>query len=95
MSLPVRVTHSKASDEKAAFLATVDICSQGAYLEANDPLPVGTRLEMDIILQLNHSDAKDDIIRTSGEVIRKGATGMAVRFDERYKVLPITYFSDQ
>ena len=75
-------------------LKACNISAQGAFIGMDEPYPVGTRLEMDVFL-LSHSGGKDDIIRTNGEVIRTGPTGMAVRFDEKYQILPIEYFPEQ
>ena len=93
IELPVHVFPSMNGGHNVV-LKSIDICSLGAFIETPDPFPVGTRLEMDVFL-LSNSGAEDDIIRTNGEVIRTGPTGMAVRFDEKYQILPIEYFPEQ
>ena len=87
MELTVRISPN-ANGNEIVFLKTFNISSQGAFIATAEPFPVGTRLKMDIFL-LSRTDPKDDIIQTAGEVVRTGATGMAVRFDEKYKILPV------
>jgi len=95
MTLPVRVSRIANGKEPIMVLQTFNICSQGAFLEPADRFAVGTRLKMDFFLQFSHSEAKDDIIRTTGEIIRTDTSGIAVQFDETYQILPIRYFPDQ
>lgn len=95
MAIPVRISRMVRGQANTMVFKTFNICSQGAFIEAAEPFPVGTRLEMDFFLQFSHSQAKDDIIRTTGEIIRTDKSGMAVQFDENYQVMPIRYFPDQ
>lgn len=93
MELPVRVSR-KTDCRENIMLRTFNISSQGAFIGTDQPFPVGTRLDMDVFL-INGAGSKDDVISTHGEVVRTGPTGMAVRFDDKYRILPVEYHPEQ
>ena len=92
MELPIRISLNTNGNDTVC-LKTSDISARGAFIGTGEPYPVGTQLKMEVFL-LTQNGAKDDIIRTMGKVIRTGATGMAVRFDENYQILPIEYYPE-
>lgn len=71
-------------------LLTRDISSDGVFLTTNNPLPIGTRVDMNFFLSLNklNSNLKDKSVNisTSGKVIRADREGFAVQFDKMHKV---------
>ncbi len=73
-------------------LNTENICSNGAYFKTSKPLPVGTSVSLTMKLKVN-SKLKSTInlmaIEVSGKVIRSENDGMAIRFDNGYKMMPL------
>ncbi|HEA69511.1 MAG TPA: hypothetical protein ENI07_22270 [Desulfobacterales bacterium] len=73
-------------------LNTENICSNGAYFKTSKPLPVGTSVSLAMKLKVN-SKLKSTInlmaIEVSGKVIRSEKDGMAIRFDNGYKMMPL------
>ena len=73
-------------------LFTRDISADGAYFECADPLPKDTRVTLEIVLALkdvNNLPSAGAQIKLSGLVLRSEPSGMAVRFDERYRMMPL------
>jgi len=74
-------------------MMTKNICSGGALLETSSSLPLGTEVNLDLVLPLEkfkHLDAQKAHIAVSGEVIRSDKNGLAVCFDEHYRISAIT-----
>ena len=92
MELPGQV--SIVADEKNTIfnLLTRDICSGGAFFYTRRPLPVGTRVNINLILSLEQLKMMAELkalLRVSGKVIRRENTGMAVSFDKDYHLSPL------
>ena len=81
---------NKGIVDKTPMLLTRNISSEGAYLTTNNPLPVGTNMDLNFFLSQQglSKDSKDKKIKiwTRGKVIRTEEGGMAVRFEEQSKV---------
>jgi hypothetical protein len=76
---------------KAPVLLTRDISCTGVFLTTSNPLPIDTRVDLDLLLNQNELDSgssknKRTNISTSGKVVRTNEQGMAVEFDKLYKV---------
>ena len=73
-------------------LNTKNICSNGAYFTTSKPLPVGTSVSLAMKLKVS-SKLKPTSnlmsIEVSGKVIRSENDGMAIRFDNCYKMIPL------
>jgi hypothetical protein len=71
-------------------MQTRDISAKGVYLLTDTPLPVGTRVKVDMVLSLDELKKLGGkaLIKTSGKVLRKEAGGMAICFDNNSKILP-------
>ncbi len=68
---------------------TTNISASGALLEAEDVLPVGAQIELNIVSLLNEksgNNAEDDMIEITGTVLRTDESGIAVCFDNEYDV---------
>lgn len=84
-------------NETRTDLVTSDICAGGAFFPTENPLPIGTRVNIHVVLPLNylkngqikHMVAKNSLVRVSGAIIRTEKKGMAIRFDEEYEILPL------
>ena len=71
---------------------TRNICAGGAFLQTDKPLPVGTDIEMKVILPLDNLpsvQSRRSRIDVSGSVIRTESQGVAVCFDKRYQISPV------
>jgi len=65
----------------------------GVFLITDRPLPVGSKVSVDMILTLGGTkkpDAQKAWIKASGKVLRTDSQGMAVRFDEQSRILPLS-----
>ena len=72
-------------------IETDNICSGGAYFHTLSPLPKGTQVKIDMVLnfqRLRIPKNRRPHIKVSGNVLRSEATGMAIQFDNRYKIIP-------
>jgi hypothetical protein len=78
-------------DAQAQSLMTRDVSMNGAYLLTPTPLPLGTKVNVDVILSLEGltpRETRKALIKASGAVLRTDSKGMAIRFDENSKFLP-------
>jgi len=77
--------------EKPEFinLLTSDVCAGGAFFKTDLPLPIGTEVEVDLVLPLDNLkrlNAHQALIKVSGAVIRSDDQGIAVCFNEDYQI---------
>jgi len=76
------------------MLLSRDISCAGEFLDTDNPLPIGTRVELNLLLSQHElvGKAQDEKINifTSGRVVRTNDHGMAVEFDKLYKISPYT-----
>ncbi len=78
--------------EKTFDVMAENICAGGAFCTIDEPLPVGTRVQLDLILsfKLNfNGKRKKSHINISGSVARTYEHGMAIRFGKKYNISPI------
>ena len=86
-----------ASQNESESLVTRDISMCGAFLKTDTPLPVGSKVCVDMILTLGgqkEQNAQKAWIKASGKVLRTDKEGMAVGFDEQSRILPISKKTD-
>ena len=77
--------------EQISEFETCDICAGGAFLNTNEPLPVGSEIKLDLILaidELRKIKGNKVKIKVKGEVVRIEEGGMAVKFDEKFEIIP-------
>jgi hypothetical protein len=76
--------------DKSQLLYTRDISSNGVFLLTRNPLPVGTLVDLNFLLNLHELNGtlknKAINISTSGKVIRTDGQGFAVQFEKQHKV---------
>ena len=73
-------------------LCSKNICSEGAYFETSKLLPVGTPVALSIKLKVNNklNERNNQVaIEVTGKVIRSEKDGMAIKFDNDFKMLPL------
>jgi len=88
VSLPGSVSQNEPES-----LVTRDISMSGAFLITDRPLPVGSKVCVDMILTLagqNRQGAQKAWIKASGKVLRNDNEGMAVGFDNQSRILPLS-----
>lgn len=94
LKIPAKIEYlSGNSDRDVLDLMTSNICSGGAYIPTNQPLPEGTKVKVDLVLPLGgikklfwEYDQAD--IKVTGRVIRREHRGMAISFNKDYSIRP-------
>ena len=90
LELPARVTKAKEGQgDENLDLLTSDICAGGAFFQTDQPLPLGTEVKIDLVLpldELKKIEGKKALIKVSGAVIRITGDGMAICFEEGFKI---------
>lgn len=93
LRLPARVEvlrKDSDTEEQVFRLETENICCGGAYFTTLSPLPEGTKVKIDLLLNFYKSRTPKELrsrIKVTGEVLRAERTGMAIGFDETYKII--------
>ena len=93
LGLKAFVSVSDDTDESESLaMLTRDISANGVYLLTDRPLPVGTRVKVDMVLSLDELKKLGGkaLIKTSGKVLRTETGGMAICFDRNSKILPFS-----
>ncbi len=71
---------------------TDNICSGGAFLRTETPMPPGTRLSIELLVRRG-AEAQparaESCVCLTAEVVRSDPAGMAVRFDGPYQIVSI------
>ncbi|WP_029896331.1 PilZ domain-containing protein [Desulfohalovibrio reitneri] len=82
LKLPSRVM--AVADEATYHLVTENVSSHGALFHTKQPLESGTRVEVTMFLSIpgELGGSRQSVIRSQGEVIRRGEGAMAVCFDQ-------------
>lgn len=94
LKIPAKVEVTTSDREKEIFnLLTSDICAGGAFFHTTQSLPEGTQVKIDLILSLDKlKELKDDFkhahIEVTGMVLRSESAGMAICFNENYRISP-------
>ena len=92
LQLPTNVSVSSENKAKKPIaLVSRNICAGGGFFETDKSFPKGTKLKLEILLAhkyIKKEKEKEAIIRVGGSVARSDEKGMAIHFDERFKILP-------
>ena len=91
LRLPAQIRVTGVDTNEEIQLQTRDICAGGAFFQTNVPLPVGTRVDLDLTLpldELKKLQGKRARIVVTGAVVRCQEDGIAVCFEDNYKILP-------
>jgi len=93
LELPARVSKTGSGDSGVLEIRTTDVSAGGAFFQTGKPAPIGTKLKIDLILpldELKKIKGKNAHITLSGQVVRVSRKGMAVCFDKKYAIRPLT-----
>ena len=92
LELPTSLFVTSQSEKSESIeLVTSNICAGGAFYNTEKPLPPGIELRINFIVpldKLKNIEVKRLRIEVLGSVIRTDQQGMAICFDEKYKILP-------
>ena len=78
-------------DTKPSRLKTRDVSMNGACLLTPEPLPVDTKVSVDVIISIEGLAPNETgiaLIEASGSVLPTDNEGMTIRFDETFRFLP-------
>ncbi len=95
LEMPARIEVTNSGRKKETFdFLTSNICSGGAFFHTPQPLPEGTQVRLDLVLPLDKlkklkNDVKQAYIKVTGTVLRSESKGMAICFNEDYKIMPL------
>lgn len=95
LELPARISitgKAKVEEPESFECITSDISAGGAFFHTDKLLPVGTEMHVDLVLpldELKKIKGKRARIKVKGAVVRMGEKGMAICFDEEYKISPM------
>jgi len=92
LEIPSVIKIVNGENREAIEMVTKDVCSGGAFFHTDTPVEIGTSVKVDLVIPVYKSKKitpQKVMITVDGIVIRARLDGMAVRFDKRYKILPI------
>ena len=89
----VSITVADGVEEKLD-LKTKDVCSGGAYFRTGQSFPIGTEMQINLVLPLEKFKTLPDhcekvVVNLSGKVLRIEPDGIGVSFDETYDIRPV------
>jgi len=85
------IVNNSDRKQKTLELQTSNVCADGAFVKTDEPLSIGTKVSVSMILsseRLKKFGGKKSLINISGSVIRTDEKGMAISFDEKYTISP-------
>jgi hypothetical protein len=90
-NLKIEAAVTLSDEVSRSKLLTRDISMSGAFILTNDPLPIGSQVNVSMILS---ADGQKDpstppaVIKASGVVLRTDNDGMAIGYDKNARILP-------
>ena len=89
----VSITVAGGAEEKLD-METRDVCSGGAYFRTKQSFPIGTEMQINLVLPLEKFKMLPDhcekvLVNLSGKVLRIETDGIGVCFDETYDIRPV------
>ena len=92
LQLPTSVSASgEDKAQKPIALVSRNICAGGGFFETDKPFPLGTKLKIEVLLAHRYMKKEGGdaaIIKVDGFVARSDEKGMAIHFDEHFKIWP-------
>ncbi len=89
LQLPTRLSKMDEPEIEPMELVTTDICAGGAFFHTEQPLSIGTEVELEMVLsltELKKIEGNKALIRVKGTVVRDEEHGMAVCFDQKHQI---------
>ncbi len=94
LGLPSQVQVSEETEGDGVMaMETRNVCAGGAFFKTDQVLDEGTEVAIDLVLpldELKKLDGRRTLVKVSGVVIRTEDEGMAVQFNRRFKLVPMT-----
>jgi hypothetical protein len=91
INVPARIEIPEQDGRTIKFdLETHDLSAGGTFIKLEKPLSEGCAVKIDIVLSFEELKTAADpcgslILSTTGYVVRSGANGVAIRFNEDYE----------
>jgi len=82
---------SRANEDEAYEISTENICAGGAYFKTRQIIPEGTQVLLSFILPIEYVGrilGVSSYLTVEGMVVRVEIEGFAVRFNDKYKLMP-------
>jgi hypothetical protein len=95
ISVPAVVSLKNIKDSPPSAimeLKTRNVCAGGAFMLTDTPVELGTEVEVNLHLTFftgSLENERKSKIHVSGSVIRVEDGGMAVQFDDKYRISPV------
>lgn len=73
-------------------LQTENICAGGAYLKSGNPLPKGTKVDIQLLMplgELMNMPGKETCVKVAGTIIRSSEDGIAIVFEEGFQIFSL------
>ena len=86
------VAQGDDSEKKIHYVITKNICAGGAFFDTMSPASEGAQVKVGLVLDLGRSKGltrRRARIKVSGTVLRSEPSGMAIRFDKSYRIIPL------
>jgi hypothetical protein len=85
------IVNNSNRKQETLDLQTSNVCAGGAFVKTDEPLSIGTKVVISMIISLERLKkfrGKKSLINVSGSVVRTDEKGMAICFDEKYTISP-------
>ena len=94
LAIPATVSIKAVGAQKKLDMTTRDVCSGGAYFRTEQSVPIGTEMQINLVLPLEKFKTLPDhcekvLVYLSGKVLRIESDGIGVCFDETYDIRPV------
>ena len=94
VEIPAMLESISEQENRTIFLRTSNISAQGAFFTCSTGWGVGDRVKVSLALEFSEADGLHEVgqtvlITVSGLVLRIDYAGMAVAFDENYKIADV------
>lgn len=85
------IVNNSNRKQETLELQTSNVCAGGAFLKTDEPLSIGTKVRVSMILSLKRLKkfrGEKSLVNILGSVIRTDDKGMVICFDEKYTISP-------
>jgi c-di-GMP-binding flagellar brake protein YcgR len=97
LKLPTRIELlTEGEDSKTLDLVTRDVSAGGAFFRTDDSIATGTKVKLRLIVFTKRLKVLTDSIGCvlmGGIVVRSEPTGMAICFDEKYRLVRLSLYN--